>query len=452
MKETNSIADGTRGTPALRRRGAFRGTRRISEHARKKPEGGFCFIPATALIATWWAYKRGIVGLVDVRVWLAAYEAVARRCGVRGRRRLQFVEHEIAALVGVPETRVRPSLRRLRRAGVLHWSETAVRFSDGAARLSEEQRSDLRSTVERVRNHRRKVPVPRRLLRILCRATRPVLIATALGHALRCLYYRDGACCPDGRCKASWIADVFEVDARNVKAARRNLRAMGVLVMEPTDQRSMNRWGPRVRFDLAWWNRPMQATQSPPRSQEKSRRSPPPRIDRELASRLENQKPALAASWDRWLPGTWRITDEDLAGPGDLGKLFDRLVGLGVCRAGEASRLNLFASAARARRLADRNPAGFLAALIRGQRWHFASHADEETGRAWLVELRNQRHAPQASTRSHAVRDSSRPRFDKPIRAADVLQDVLSSAAGSPTSPLAALTHRLMSQSGSGVA
>ena len=46
-----------------------------------------------------------------------------------------------------------------------------------------------------------------------------LLLATTLGHLLRCMYYRDGRCCPDGRCKSSWIARTFGVDIRNVKAA-----------------------------------------------------------------------------------------------------------------------------------------------------------------------------------------------------------------------------------------
>src|ERR1041384_6080599 len=94
-------------------RGTWRGTRRKSEFAARKPIGGFCFIPAMAILSLWWAYKQAIVGLLEIRVWLAVFETVARRCGARDRRRRRFVEHELARLVGISEERIRTSLRRL---------------------------------------------------------------------------------------------------------------------------------------------------------------------------------------------------------------------------------------------------------------------------------------------------------------------------------------------------
>ena len=43
-------------------------------------------------------------------------------------------------------------------------------------------------------NHRRLVPVPRRILRLLAGGCRPALIATILGHLIRCLYLKGGQC------------------------------------------------------------------------------------------------------------------------------------------------------------------------------------------------------------------------------------------------------------------
>lgn len=382
MEAHQVAATAERGTPGARVRGTWRGTRRVSEYARTKPEGGFCFIPAMAVIAAWWAYKRGIIGLVDLRVWLAMFEAVARRCVDRGNCRPRFVEHEIAALVGTSVEHARGSIRVLERAGFLRWSETAVYLGNGIARLSDEQCDDLRRMTAQVRNHRRKVPVPRRVLRLLSRSKRPVLMATVLGHLLRCVYYRDGKCAPDGRCKSSWIADVFEVDVRNVKAARRELVGAGLLVMERTDQRSMNHWGPRVRFNFDWQAPPRVPSPSPPRPTDLPRQLPPPREDRELASRVENQKPARAGRVGA--ARRWRVATEDLGEPKRLQGLFDRLVRLGVCRAGEASRLAFFATAARAVRVATVNAAGLLATLVRRGLWSYATLADEDRARSWL--------------------------------------------------------------------
>ena len=351
-------------------------------------------MPAMAILSVWWAYKRGIVELVDVRVWLAAFEAVATRCGARDKRRRRFVEHELAELVGVPEERVRRSLRRLERAGYLRWSESAVRFGYGTESLTDEQRLELRSFIEGVENHRRKVPMPRRVLKLLCRATRPVLIATVLGHALRCMFYRNSECCPDGRCKASWVADVFDVDLRNVKAARRELVELGLLVMDATDQRSMNRWGPRVRFDLTWQSPSTHALRPPPRSAAKPGKLPPLYINRELVSRSWNQKPAArgptGASASRLGKGRLkfeRVTPRDLAAPERIAAFCTTAMRRGFIRDSESERLNIFAAAEHARTYGTTNPCGMFVWLVKHRRWNHLTLRDEDRARHALRSL-----------------------------------------------------------------
>ncbi len=341
-----------------------------------------------AILSIWWAYKRGIVDLLEVRVWLAASEAVARRCGARDKRRRRFVEHELAELVGVADGRIRSSLRRLGRKGFLRWSETAIRFDYGTDRLSDEDREELKLFIGTVENHRRKVPLPRHVLKLLCRTTRPVLIATALGHALRCLYYRDGACCPDGRCKASWVADVFEVDGRNVKAARRELVQLGVLIMEPTDQRSMNRWGPRVRFDLTW--RPPSACSrtSPPRSAQNGVELPPPKKNRKLVSRVGNQEPAAcgptgayASKSRKCRPKLELVTPRDLADPERIAQFYTQAVRQSLIRHSESERLNVFAAAEHAKTYGTTNPCGLFVWLVKQRRWSYLTLKDEDDAR-----------------------------------------------------------------------
>lgn len=368
-------------------RGTWRGTRRKSEFAARKPVGGFCFVPAMAILSLWWAYQQAIVGLLEVRIWLAAFEAVARRCGARDKRRRRFVEHELARLVGVSEDRVRRSLRRLQRAGFLWWSETAIRFGYGTDGLSDEEQTELREFVEGVKNHRRKVPLPRSVIKRVCRATRPVLIATVLGHALRCLYYRNGACCPDGTCKASWVSDVFNVDARNVKAARKELVALGMLIMDSTDQRSMNRWGPRVRFNLDW--RPAgQARRSPPLGAKKRAESPPLKINRELVSRSENQEPAArgptgacASKSGKYRPKPELVTPRDLADPERIAQFYTQAVRQSLIRHSESERLNVFAAAEHAKTYGTTNPCGLFVWLVKQRRWSYLTLQDEDDAR-----------------------------------------------------------------------
>jgi len=417
-----SLSSGSRNT--TRSRGTFRGTYRNSPYARIKPEGGFCFIPAMAVIATWWAYKARILGLVEVRVWLAFFEVVARRCDDRSNRFPDSVEHELATLVGVSETQVRTAVRRLVRTGFLLPTRTLSRWHTVPQSLVRDDGDCLDAAIRRVDNHRRLTPVPRRLLRFLSQASRPVLWATVVGHLLRCLYYRNGQCAPDGRCKASWIAERFEVDARNVKAARRELVELGVLIMEPTDQRSMNRWGPRVRFNLEW-SGAAGRRRSPPRCDVNPRKSPPPYRNRELASRMGNQKPPRAPVGVHVRKSGWRVSMQDFESAASLNGLFSRLVATGACEAGESSRLNFFAAAARTKRLARRNPPGFLAALIRHRRWGFASCVDEDNGRVWLRQLREREPPTTLGPRLTVDSATSHPREGQPVHVAAVLQRVL---------------------------
>ncbi len=366
-------------------RGTWRGTRRKSEFARTKPEGGFCFVPAMGFMATWWAYKRGILGLPDLRVWLATFEVKARRCGNSRNRSFAGVEHEIAVLVQSDVQHVAASLRRLERTGYFKRTRTAFWPQWDLDRLEPDEREELSQLLQQVKNHRRRVPVPRRVLRLLTIVTRPVFWATTVGHLLRCMYYRDRQCAPDGRCKASWIADVFGVDIRNVKSARRELMQSGVLIMDPTDQCSMNRWGPRARFNLSW--KMEGRAGAPPRTGAIHRELPPP-INRELASRMvsnqeRRQAPAVGLSATR----SWHVDLTELNSPSALQRLFERCVRQGLCRECEAARLAFFATAARALRVARSNAPGLFATLMRSKRWGFATLADEDAARRWLRQL-----------------------------------------------------------------
>ncbi len=81
--------------------------------------------------------------------------------------------------------------------------------------------------LDSVTNHRRKVPVPRRTLG--CWPGSPEgRDRTTSSHApLSVLPARPVP--SEGRCKSSWIAEVFEVGIRNVKAARTHLAWIGWL-------------------------------------------------------------------------------------------------------------------------------------------------------------------------------------------------------------------------------
>src|SRR5207249_4427399 len=103
--------------------------------------------------------------------------------------------------------------------------------------------ADFHTMYNAIPNHRRHVPVPRQAIRLIAGGCRATVIATMLGHLLRCLYYRDRRCISGGWCKASWIADVFRVDLRNVKAARKHLVSIGWIEILDTPPALCNRLG-----------------------------------------------------------------------------------------------------------------------------------------------------------------------------------------------------------------
>lgn len=156
------------------------------------------------------------------------------------------------AITGLSPKRLRESLRRLEAARLLTWSESAIGFPASPEVVPLPDRADFRRFLDAIPNHQRLAPVPRRILRLLAGGARPALIATILGHLVRCLYLKHGKCSARGRVKASWIADTFGVSLRRVKQARKELIAMGWLIPLEARQWALNRWGSHVCINLAW--------------------------------------------------------------------------------------------------------------------------------------------------------------------------------------------------------
>lgn len=217
-----------------------------------KPKGGYQLIPVVHLALAWWAYHEKLIRLVDLRVWFAAWEMRARRCRSSIPLPHRFGLGEFQGLTGLSPRRLKESLRRLKAAGLLSWSESTVEFPASPDIVPLGDREGFRRFLDQIPNHKRLVPVPRRILRLLAGGARPALIATILGHLVRCLYLRGGKCLARGRVKASWIADVFGVSLRRVKHARKELIALGWLIPIAADQWELNRWGAHVRINLDW--------------------------------------------------------------------------------------------------------------------------------------------------------------------------------------------------------
>lgn len=351
---------------------------------RRKPDGGYCIVSAHLLLSAWTAYRQELIELIDLRVWFACLELLARRCCTKKGQRPRYHTAEIRSLVGGSERRIRNALGRLERAGLIRWDECALWVAEKAKDFTQ------LTTLPSIRD--RPVPVPRRILRYLAGLHRPVMIATTVGHLLRGLFLKDGACISGGRCKASWVAQVFGVDVRNVKAARLELVKHGWVLKVASAQTAMNRWGQAFVLSLEGrFEHTASAPEIPPRRAWSAPHSPPPGRNKKLLIGSGNQKPAergptgaCARNGTFRAPSFGKVVFEDLEQPTRTAGLFLDAVRRGSVKNTPSDRLLVFAAAARAKSNGVRNPAGLFVWLIRKRRWSHVNQLDEDRGRAAL--------------------------------------------------------------------
>lgn len=389
----------------------------------EKPEGGYIPIKAVQLFSVWWCYERRQIEFADLRLWFALQEAVARRPKDFDRRKPKYDISELVKLTGArSDAAVRRSLGRLEEAGLVRCRRSSIRFADMPKDIGDE--SEFHHRFNLIRNRRRRVPMPRRLLCMLAKKSRASLVATLLGHALRLLYLRQLKCRADGNCKASWIADVFGIDVRSVKRARALLVDSGILVSHGTAPWYQNRYGWRGAFNLDWSARELDQAK---------KLSPRPRISTETVtskkpvSLFETKTPICDAVNGVWKPCSvlGHLTNEHLRDNDKLDSVFKQAVRYRVvCR---ADRINVFAAAERARRVATRNGPGLFAWLIRNRRWDYVSLADQDAAQARLRTL--DAHPENSASIKGAIRaahiqQSTKPAVESMVRASRVLLEL----------------------------
>ena len=266
--------------------------------APQKIAGGFVLLTVRQIMATWHACRNRPLGIADFRTWLACHEMVARRSTIDDQRSPTYGFAELARLTGVSHKRTKASVDRLVAAGLLVWSDHLIEFPE-PGQLDDEALADT------IGGGKGPLAIPRRMLRLLIGGARPALIATVLAILLRCLSRGRGGFKSRGRVKASWIAKVFDVDARRVKQARKELIALGWIKPEPSDQWAMNRWGPAYIIDLAWERAAPAADgpRLPPPPAASGPRLPPPDLHTTIPfGREKNQEPACGETTGVQIP------------------------------------------------------------------------------------------------------------------------------------------------------
>jgi hypothetical protein len=239
------------------------------DEVRSKPDGGFTPLSVTQIAMIWTAYLvEGLrIGLIEVRVYLAAHELVQTRKTEQHTRRIAFlawkkdpkgpcpkpvVPHydlrELAALVGEPTEKVSRAVARLEASGLLSFTPSRIAFAVEPEDLRVDSTDPFYEMLRKLSpasGWKRFVPVPRRILRVLAETGSRSLLASVLGFTIRCCwYFANGKRYTfQGRCKSSWIADCFSISLASTKAMRAFLVSIEFLRVLETSQAEMNEKG-----------------------------------------------------------------------------------------------------------------------------------------------------------------------------------------------------------------
>lgn len=378
--------------------------------------GGYITFSVTELVMVWWLYQTHQIELFDLRVWFGCSEMVCRRRWLSEGREPIFATSELGKLVGAGTSRVRAALRRLSAVGALAFTRTKLKLATSPECLQVPELEGFWELLEQVENHKRTVPVPRRLVKFIAGGTSRVMTATLLAHFLRCLYLRGGKTHATGNCLAPWVAAVFGVNESNVKSARARLVALGVFLEQPMPQWHRNRYGARISVNLAWEapkvvgscavgegecskSRPPaevvhnktatpygrnSALPTEGNNQELGATPPNPTGVFEQAGKRKRETPSASG------PSLKHFVPEDLHCIARLEKLHAEAVECGLAPSGERGLQELTALASHASRYATKNPPGLFAQLLRDQKWHFITQEDEDIARERLREHRAQ--------------------------------------------------------------
>ncbi|MEQ9617219.1 MAG: hypothetical protein RLN60_04205 [Phycisphaerales bacterium] len=333
--------------------------------------GGFRPVAARSLLGAWKLYAEGVVEFRDLRLWLAS-QALAHETEFRGfaldpRRQGERLKHMTGD----------------RRA-----AERVTRRAERVGSMVEEV-GEVESAY--FRNLRRRVPLPRRLAVHLAKHGSRATVAAAVGHLLRCLYWRGSTCVSGGTAKATRLADELGVSIRSIRRGRRELIDAGWLESVDVPQLVLNGHGAVVRV-----RSPRSARERvlSPREHPSNRRLTPPMNRDQLRCLLETKTgPESRSSVE-----SQRV---HLRNRGFGEDQFERLAKRGVVPRSEAMRLAVLSCAQYAARVGTQNPMGPFWFLVSGGRWDRPSQQDEDAARRPKA-----RHAGSLAAVGNALRSS----------------------------------------------
>lgn len=349
--------------------------------------GGYVLVPVQSLLAVWWRMMSGELQPRDVRVWLAMHEVKARRGkGVPVSRQMALAE--IASLTSVD---VKRSVGRLVRLGVLDWSGTSC-----SPRHIIEDDPEFQHWCSQVKNRRRKLPFPRRMLRWLVGRDSRVDLGVAIAVLLRTLYVRDEQLVSGGRVSAHWVASVFGLGLRSVKASRSSMVEGRWLRVVPRPAREQ-RFGACIVVPLR------DMPEAPGCTIELHDTAPVRESSKQRPSSRSNRDPEGRVGSDHD-PSFQNVTIEDMRSLSRLSKLYDEATERGWWPRSESAELAFFATARSSAAAGVKNPPALFRWRVERGEARFTLH-DEDVAR---VKLHRWRASRLCSNGSSVVRSLAR--------------------------------------------
>ncbi len=332
--------------------------------------GGVAWLPLDVMLAAWHAYSNKTISLADMRAFLGAVELRERHAGRSRPPESSKAREALRELVSGAEGRARYSLRRLRSAGLTEGAYKSRWTIEDAAPAT----ADALDTLVEMRavwnlGPRKKVAIPRRLLRWLARHGERSDIATAIAWCIRC--FRPAGKNPKhtGSFTLASVAQLFGVDVRNVRRAKARLLEAGWFsgVAKPTWH--VQRWGSTLtagpRLSMI---DPVARHQTPPLPSDNATKRP--LLITDNPSVRQSMPGALRAGGVK-KPTLRRVTVDDLRDP-------RRILDLARQAGAVAPETDVLALAARAARVADRPGAFFAQQLKRPRRSWNLTDADDD--------------------------------------------------------------------------
>jgi hypothetical protein len=418
------------------------------------PKGGYRLISAGHFVMALDAANSGVISFSALRAYLGCFELLARREGAKCLSQpankpwqQRFTLRELSSLLNLSTRHTAGALSKLRAAGLLTFSEDAIQVLP----VEEEAASHLLGG----RKVTRRIPVPRRLLRFLCRCKRASLVKTVLAYLIRGLSLtREHGFNPAGTIKISWICTLCGLSERAARSARAELIRLGWITRdEGSSQWKLNRDGTYFRINLSWGgektgegegrgevrseleiaprgpsncaeiappigkqgslirsknqNLVLEAVSRPSVRYERQRKDPAPGSGvcgangEERKSVCSLSVTGVVAKFQKTAPrkpNLKNIQPEDLRRFSTLKELHAQATRAGWLPPGEAGLQNFVAAAARAMRVKGDSVRIFVGIVRRGL-WHHLAQADEDRARAALRSEREPGHCANAVPR-----------------------------------------------------